>query len=273
MGQRSSNTSYFYFANALSPVHSGGAGGNYIADFAIQREVKEQIPKIDSTSWKGSVRRVIEQKDDLSYDWTFSDLKLLFFPIGSSKHSFLLVTSSKLLREMKMILKTCVVDKEEGYLKDLDLLIEKADYLIANQISCCFEDKNILLGQYPYKVEKVEKEVQGAMKRLANRIGQPVKRLALIPHKELIDIVFYETEYMTRVKLGDDKVVEDKGLFIEEYLPEEAILYGTVSYFYNILKSDEENKKILSNIKMPEKVQIGKNSTLGKGLVQLRRWK
>lgn len=272
MEQHSSNTSYFYFANALSPVHSGGAGGNYIADFAIQREVKEQIPKIDSSSWKGSIRRVIQQKNNLSYNWTFSDLKLLFFPIRSSKHSFLLVTSSELLREMKMILKTCSIDNEEECLKDLDLLIEEADYLMDDQIGCCFEDENILLGQYPYEVEKIEGEVQNAMERLANRFEQPVKRLALIQHEELMDIVFYETEYMTRVKLGDDKVVEDKGLFIEEYLPEEAILYGTVSYFYNILKSEKENEKILSNIRMPEKVQIGKNSTLGKGLVQLRRW-
>ena len=272
MGQHSSNTSYFYFANTLSPVHSGGAGGNYIADFAIQREVKEQIPKIDSSTWKGSARRVIQEKKDLSNNWMFSDLKLLFFPIRSSKNTFLLVTSSDILREMKMILKTCPINNKEECLEDLDLLIEEADYLMDGQISCCFEDKNILLGQYPYEVEKVEEEVGQAMERLANRIGQSVKRLALIPHKELIDIVFYETEYVTRVKLGDDRVIEDKGLFVEEYLPEEAILYGTVSYFYNILKSDEENKKILSNIKMPEKVQIGKNSTLEKGLVQLRRW-
>lgn len=268
------NVSYLYIANAFSPVHSGGASGNLLADFEIQKEPRENIPKIDSSTWKGSIATFLseEQKKGEFSEFTFSDLKLLFFPVASSNQPFTLVTSWTRLMEFFKLSKIYDVINTE-YLDDIrEELGKKTRMIPIRHIMIKQKESSVFIGGCSYVVKELNKDAEEALSKLAKIINQPVERIGIINHLDFVDIVNYELEYITRVRLGEEKVAVDQNLFVEEYLPEESILYGFITKFRNLQKKCEEKERENFIDNMPDIVQIGKNSTLGKGIVQLKRW-
>lgn len=277
----SSFSSSLYIVKAISPVHSGGAGGNYIVDFAIQREVSNHIPKIDASSWKGSIRQAIKNKDNNKWqeyakDIVCSDLKLLFFPVKTALNSFVFVTSKKILGNLKEWSLLHQINDERGIITSISSL---ASVIVGEgRVLATSTTPWIHIGSCPYKVQTLANKnrkdtlVKERIEILANLIDVPKEKIVIMNHKDFCDVVTYETEYVTRIRIGEEKTTEDKHLFVEEYLPEESILYGTITYFENILKSDgKEQAKAFIEENMPKQLQIGKNSTLGKGQIQLEK--
>lgn len=88
----------------------------------------------------------------------------------------------------------------------------------------------------------------------------------------------FSTEVITRIKIGDNGVVQDGGLFTEEFLPEQTILYNFVEDMQNCDKNSfaktileeqgEEIKEAESNIfpRVEGMIQLGGDTTIGKGI-------
>ena len=274
------NQSYLYIAKALSPVHSGGARGNSIADFAIQKEARDNIPKIDSSSWKGSVLNNIsskaiikKDKNSIFYDLVFSDLKLLFFPVRSSSQSFLFVTSFERLETLLDLLKASELQDSDRIIESLEIILKDRRYYSEKDVIHYSERKFLNLGHCSYSIKSFREASLDSLTVLSDFIEQPMNKIVIMPHIDFIDMVNYELEYVTRVRLNEDRVSVEQNLLVEEYLPEESILYGFITHFYNILKTSEENdSEQFMKQEIPHTVQIGKNSILGKGMIKLERW-
>ena len=88
----------------------------------------------------------------------------------------------------------------------------------------------------------------------------------------------FSTEVITRIKIGDNGVVQDGGLFTEEFLPEQTVLYNFVEDMQNCDKNSfaktileeqgEEIKEAESNIfpRVEGMIQLGGDTTIGKGI-------
>lgn len=262
--------SYLYIGTALSSIHVGGTGGNIIADMAIQKEPRELLPKIDSTAWKGSVYSSLSKDKNQKWDLLFSDLNLLFFPIRSNRQPFVLVTSPTQVQRFVTNLKrynpfqmTSVVASIEQFYRSTNELSQ--GLVLGNKFF-----PKIWIGEYLYDVEEPSKLIKPMVRVLATLIQKPVEQIVIIDHEDFVDLVHDELEYITRVKIGEDHVSSEESLFVEEYLPEESVLYGFIKKQLHIGKR-KQNETNVDMMKMPKIIQIGKNTTLGKGIMKLER--
>lgn len=264
--------SYLYIGTALSPIHVGGTSGNVIADMAIQKEPRELLPKIDSTAWKGSVYSNLSKDNNQKRNLLFSDLNLLFFPICSNIQPYVLISSpTQIERFVKFVkiykieeMKEFIQKYEENEIKsELDPK-KKVCYLGSQPL------QNIFIGDYLYEIEDTNERIEEILELLATLIQQPVERIIIIGHNDFVDLVHDELEYITRVKIGEDHVSSEESLFVEEYLPEESVLYGFIKKQPHIGKG-KQNETNVNMTKIPKVIQIGKNTTLGKGIMKLER--
>lgn len=99
----SKSKSKLILLKTITPMHVGASEGSGFVDMPIQREFSTNIPKIESSTIKGVMRdyafkKRIEKvnslfgKKEKSGNLAFTDLKLLFFPVKSSKNIFSLIT-------------------------------------------------------------------------------------------------------------------------------------------------------------------------------------
>lgn len=108
------------------------------------------------------------------------------------------------------------------------------------------------------------------------------KDLVILSDEVFADFVNLFTEVVTRTRINSETgTVANGALFTEEYLPTETVLYTLTfsSPIFNenkgIFKSDEGKKdyeKVMDYFtkKLPKVIQIGGNSTLGKGIVRTK---
>ena len=77
------------------------------------------------------------------------------------------------------------------------------------------------------------------------------------------------TQVDTRIRIGDDGVVEDGALFTEEFLPEESVLYSAVEEWKDgTLQAFTEGLK-----KKTFFMQFGGDMTIGKGITEVHIYK
>ena len=262
--------SYLYIGTALSSIHVGGTGGNIIADMAIQKEPRELLPKIDSTAWKGSVYSSLSKDKNQKWDLLFSDLNLLFFPIRSNRQPFVLVTSPTQVQRFVTNLKrynpfqmTSVVASIEQFYRSTNELSQ--GLVLGNKFF-----PKIWIGEYLYDVKEPSELIETMVRVLATLIQKPLEQIVIVGQKDFADLVHDELEYITRVKIGEDHVSSEESLFVEEYLPEESILYGFIKKQPHI-GIEQQNKTDVEMNDIPKIIQIGKNTTLGKGIMKLER--
>jgi CRISPR-associated protein Cmr4 len=118
------------------------------------------------------------------------------------------------------------------------------------------------------------------------------KNLVLLSDDDFRDFVNLSTEVITRTKINNlTGTVQDGALFTEEYLPAESVLYSLVlaaPVFPVLAKGEEDKRKRLSGKTHEEsdakavityfdkiiseeannRLQIGANATIGKGLIR-----
>lgn len=279
------------YIKAMTPVHAGSGQDLGIVDMPIQRERHSNIPKIEASSLKGSIKSWIyrntrfeenEDKITMLYEVfgsengennsssriSFTDGKLLFFPIKSSSGIFKLITCPYILNRW-------VEDiKFEGKYTDLevDLKIDIRD----GQCICTDEKEKIFLEEYIFKKIADKKDILGKIKRINEKVVNnsiDMSKIVIINDSEYIDLVSMYTEVITRNKIDSETgVAQPGGLFTEEYLPVESILY------FMVLSSPIFNEKKLDfsldimqyfNNEISDIFQVGGNATIGKGFVKI----
>lgn len=253
-----------FFIKVITPLHAGSGSDVGVVDMPIQRESHTSFPKIEASSLKGSIRSEFTDKHneedakkifgtgDNAGALGFSDARILFFPVKSVKGVFAYVTCPMVLERLQEDLKLS---------SDKTFSISKIS-LNDDEKCIVFSDKNsiednVVLEEYSFAIQETKTE---DFIKLSN-FDEVKERLVIISDNNFTHFVKNSTEVITRIKIGKDGVVDKEAgaLFTEEYLPTETVMYalalGEVDKFTN---------------EIPLTMQIGGNSTLGKGIVELK---
>jgi CRISPR-associated protein Cmr4 len=316
--------SKLFFIIAETPLHPGSGGEvTGLVDLPVQRERHTNFPKIEASGLKGCIREAFEKSNkqiSLNSQQTnindkkiislvfgpedteeahagalaFTDARILLFPVKSLKGVFAWVTCPMVL---------------EGFKEDLKLTGEKFNYLLPEQIkegncwisdgSTIFIDDQIVLEEYTFKAEK-KNEVKEIAKFFAQKIfpqqendtykfwrEKLEKDLVILSDDDFEQFVTSSTEVITRTRINNvTGTVDTKrgGLWTEEYLPQDTILYSIAMAspvrvekdeakgIFRADDPDKEAEKVLQffELGIPEVIQIGGNQTIGKGIVRIQ---
>jgi len=287
-----------FFIKVVTPLHVGSGSDLGVVDLPIQRESHTGFPKIEASSLKGSIRRAFEDNcksdedkkkihiafgcdecekefpddfNDKNKDFAgalgFSDAKILFFPVKSVKGVFAYVTCPMVLNrfcEEKKLIKS--EELENGFnIPKIDSL-NGNDYIVLGDKNKIDKTNNIILEEYSFTIQKTESK---EFINISN-LNIDTEKIVIISDDNFTHFVKNSTEVITRTKIDNTTgTVAQGALFTEEYLPSETIMYSLV--IANKPFSQEiENFDTMSFFnKIPKHLQIGGNSTLGKGIVEI----
>ncbi|MBU3127898.1 type III-B CRISPR module RAMP protein Cmr4 [Clostridium tagluense] len=282
------------YIKALTSIHAGAGQGLDSVDMPIQREKHSNIPKIEASSLKGSIKHSLyrkfrgeegeipktlkaelynifgsEEEENYSSAIGFTDARVLFFPVKSATDIYKLVTCPYVMKRWAEDLK--IVDKlENNKLKDLN--VNDGECKVIDKNKCVGNKGNlkIILEEYVFAV--VEDELEELKGILTNIGGLDIKRVVILSDSDFIDIVTMYTEIITRNKIDvKTGAAADTGLFTEEYLPSETILYFILLAAPSFNKDDKKtSQQVLDYFdENVERVfQVGGNATIGKGFVK-----
>jgi len=247
-----------FFIKVITPLHAGSGSDLGVVDMPIQRESHTSFPKIEASSLKGSIRSDFTNKNseeeaekifgtgEKAGALGFSDARILFFPVKSVKGVFAYITCPMVLERLKNDLKLS---------GDKTFTIPKID--VSDEKCIVSSEKNsiknkVILEEYSFTVDKQKLNIE-----LPN-FDEVKERLVIISDDNFTHFVKNSTEVITRIKIGKDGIVDKEAgaLFTEEYLPSETVMYA--------LALGEVDEFDMSKV-----LQVGGNSTLGKGIVEL----
>lgn len=294
-----------------TPMHVGAGSELGVVDMPIQRERPTGFPKIEASSLKGSFRNNFEkdeeqkaytevlfgpEKDGSEYSSTlqFTDGRILLFPVKSAYGIFAWITCPFIINRFNNDMGIMGVDGFEiNVEKETEL--EKDSAITTSESDLIIKDKDnkeyIMLEEFGYKVIRKEKNIFDKLidqVNLDDYSSKKIKKDIVVVHDEIFRyFVEMSTEVNIRIRIGNEGVVEEGGLFTEEYLPSETIMYNFIKSSVPKVSEDKikkylgnKNKNINENnynSKAEDKfeeyleenpvIQIGGNSTLGKGLV------
>lgn len=239
------------FIHVLTPMHVGGNYEFSVVDQPIQREGHTGFPKIEASSFKGSVRHHLERQNknveelfgstEQAGKLTFTDAHILFFPIRSAKGLYALITCPSILARYT---------KGEPIKLDGEAATYSNDLIIEGKL---------LLDEYVYTDIKRNDDFNQIIKSIEEKMGSAIclkQHALLLSDDDFAYFVKHHTEVITRVAIDSTTGTVKEGLFDEEYVPAEAIFYTTI-YGEGI-----ENLGL-------DVLQIGGNMTIGKGFVKI----
>jgi len=286
---------------AVTPLHPGsGTAISGTVDLPIQRERHTEFPLIQGSSLKGVLRnsandvgitgkvKIKEGDKEVEKEWAYvifgepdrvggisvTDARILTFPVRTLKSVFGWITCPLVLdrykRDLGLVRVTVnweipkpINDEEAKVCKDSNV-VDKHLYIEDLQLKCA-EDEN---------VNKIAKELSNA---LPNNIAYKgikeklEKDLIIVSDDVFRDLVSLNTEVVTRIKIKPDTgTVETGGLWSEEYLPTDTVMYSLIlipSKLNNL--NPEDIMKQLTNY--DERIlQIGGDETIGKGFALIK---
>lgn len=290
-----SDSAAILYLHAVTSLHPGSGTALGVVDLPIQRERHTNWPVVPGSSLKGVLREAMRPRLGGNGEWeamfgpetsnaskhagavTFTDARLLAFPVRSLKGVFAWVTCKAVL---------------DRYARDLTLAGITADglsvsdpptgHMLAPQ-NCplLIEDNAALLEEFDFTRSGDSAPVAEWLSRHAGVDAAAQERLrshlVVLNETDFTHFAVHATEIIARVGIdAATRTVRDKALFYEEFLPPESLLYAV------ILASPSRRQEmamgsgaILARLaeNMPLVLQIGAGETIGKGLVaaMLRR--
>jgi len=256
-----------FFIKVITPLHVGSGSDLGVVDMPIQRESHTGFPKIEASSLKGSIRSEFVSKNgeeeaetifgtgDKGGDLGFSDARILFFPVKSVNGVFAYITCPMVLKRLEEDLK---LNDKNLKLKNIPTVNDDICITFKNNINTINNKEHIVIEEYSFQVSK--NKLDDSLFDNIPKIEIDKTRLVIISDNNFIHFVKNSTEVITRIRIGENGVVDKKSgaLFTEEYLPAETVMYalaiGKIDKFIN---------------ETPTLLQVGGNSTLGKGIVEL----
>lgn len=280
-----------FLLHAISSVHAGSGSELGIVDLPIQREKHTGFPKIESSTLKGAIRANIYGKDEETENLifgtkkgetddhgasavAFSDARTLLFPVKSMRNIFAYITCPSVLKRFNY---ECAIYQNEH----IQLPVPEENTCSSNKLQIG-NGTHIVLEEYAYEV-KVDEETKQLAETLEAILfpnqneGYLKDRLVVLTDDDFTDFVKLSTEVNARIRINPKTGTVDKetgGLFYEENLPPETVLYGFV--FTSNSRQPESKKQmtaeevleLLTNGSMfPEVFQLGGNTTIGRGLL------
>lgn len=268
-----------YYLKALTSIHAGSGEELDIVDMPIQREKHSNIPKIEGSSLKGSIKHWIYRskniinspsKEDEFFEMlgkdenadrisriSITDARLLFFPIKSSEDIFKLITCPYVLN--RWIEDMNYANESKISIKRIDQVLEDGKCISKNSTN------KIFLEEYIF--EPIESEILDNW----DLDSSVLNRIVVINDTEFVELVNMYTEVITRNKIDfKTGAAKGTGLFTEEYLPTETIMYFMAVGTPNFNNKDSKSKYAIDYLdnNLSEVFQVGGNATIGKGFMR-----
>lgn len=308
---------------AEHPVHAGSGSGVGAIDLPIQRERVTNWPIIQPSGLKGALRELFEKHSGNSSDPTFArkiaevfgpdtkaeelhsgavsftEARLLLFPVRSLKGTFAYVTCPLALKRLTRDLETIRAcggnDLSTVNGHSLPLLTHVAEDQILVQANAQNRPDSLLTitpaGQQQHYVTLEEftfiAQPQAGVGQLASWLAAAAdalpwldkdnlaRRLAVVTDNVFKDFVEMATEVITRNKIDDATgTVAEGALWTEEHLPRESVLYAPVF----AAPSFQANNPLLNDAGEVMNflvthgagyLWLGGNTTVGRGLVRV----
>lgn len=295
------------FIHALTPLHAGTGQGVGVIDLPIAREKATGLPYLPGSSVKGTLRDHCPEPDRVKVfgpetdnadahasSAQFTDQRLLLLPVRSLKGTFAWVTSPYILRRLQ---RDAIASNATGLNLPTNAIPQPA--LSNNGVACAASQPAELKteignNQQAVVLEDLDLQPDNAKTAdaaawagwISDRIfpappnGQSewkqelLKRFCIVPDEVMSFLLNTATEVTARISLDDDiKTVKTGGLWYEEALPAETILYGlataTVIKQNNAILSSSTNTFSVIGQLAGNMMQFGGKATTGRGLCRL----
>lgn len=294
------------FVHALSPLHAGTGQGVGVIDLPIAREKATGLPYLPGSSVKGTLRDHCPAADKVKVfgpetdnadahasSAQFTDQRLLLLPVRSLKGTFAWATSPYILRRLKR-------DAEASGITGLPTNAIPQPVLQNNTVQCAASQPDALktsIGNNQQAVVLEDLDLQPDAGATANAaawaswIGDRVfpnpnpnqahewkqellKRFCVVPDEVMSFLLNTATEITARISLDDNmKTVKKGGLWYEEALPAETILYGLLTAT-EIKKNGQTLSATGNTVSVirtltQSVMQFGGKATTGRGLCRL----
>lgn len=276
------------FLHALSPLHAGTGKGVGAIDLPIAREKATNLPIVPGSTIKGVLRANCEDETlkikifgpetnaagDHAGSAQFSDLRLLFLPVRSLSGTFAWVTSPLVLRRFA---RDCKMAQTLTFGKPPKLTDENTCLLASDPSSLTMtidgQENQVVLedlrltGTFAPNLKNL---IDGLCVHLFSDIQwqETFSRRVCVVHDDVLAFLLETaTEITARIQLEQErKTVKDSALWYEEALPAESILAGLMTVQEVKATADEVERGIRA---IPNPIQVGGNSTVGRGLCNL----
>lgn len=270
------------YIRAISPIHAGTGQSLTSVDMPIQREQHSNIPKIEGSSLKGSIKHTIYHKlniketetekekefysilgsqngEDSASGVSITDAKLLFFPMRSATDIYKLITCPYILKRWKENTNQDInLDENILNLKDGECIVGTNKRLL--------NEKLLMLEEYIFDVKEGSLDIFVEIPDIETFKN----KIVILSDSDFINMVSMYTEIITRNKIDVEKgTAEGTALFTEEYLPAETVLYFSImeSAFYERKYDVNPLDFVIENL--GKVFQVGGNETIGKGFVKI----
>ncbi|MCS7224468.1 MAG: type III-B CRISPR module RAMP protein Cmr4 [Armatimonadetes bacterium] len=303
-----------FFLYAETPLHAGSGTGLGIVDLPIQRERVTGYPIVQASGLKGCLRDMVANHSqscnnpncpfaphanwddkvkivfgpetsaasDYAGAASFSDAKILLFPVRSLVGVFAWVTSTHALSRFQRDVKAAGQTLSWSW----DASTSESSAFVGSK-SCVVTGNRIVLEEFAFNAEFRNEVTQIgdwiAQKALPQspeykcwRESLP-KRLVILPEDAFRDFTQLSTEVVTRIRINDEsKTVASGALWSEELLPADSLLYAQafaskprVSSAPNDLSTAKQVLDFLKHCINNKRLQIGGDTTIGRGLVSV----
>ncbi len=286
------------FLHAVTSVHVGSGSSVSTIDLPIQREKHTDFPMIAGSGLKGAVRSFVKgagladntinvifgpetNGSDYAGAISFTDAKILLFPVKSVKGVFAWITCPAVLERFKRELE---INNIPNQLKISDVTGDKS--LSPNDCECVINPNSIVLEEYEF-VNTKDGNAGSIAQFLESKISTDTnsywsKRLknniVIISNDNFKEFVKYSTEIQTRIKINNETGTVDKGaLFYEENIPAETIFYSSLLTSEPHTESKDASTADAASIKATltgkldnTYVQVGGDATIGKGIIKVK---
>lgn len=306
------------FLYTETPLHTGSGSSLSVVDLPIQRERHTNLPMVQASGLKGSLRDYAEQKykndanaktkitlvfgperegSEHAGAISFTDARLLLFPVRSLKGIFAWVTCPSVLQRFIRDLSVAgTASKASLNIPD----VGENEALVTNSSEIAV-DKKVVLEEFSFDVKDSEEDKKKAAE-IAKWISENAipkgispdkdeykfwrdkitKNLVILPDNAFRDFTEFSTEVIARIKLnpskttGKDPETGEKGnLFYEEHLPSDTLLYSLALASDPLgnkptdFQTAEHVLKFLTDLQI-DRFQLGGDETVGRGIVKLQ---
>ncbi len=294
------------FIYTESSLHCGSGTSLGVIDLPIQREKYTDYPVCQASGVKGVVREWFENTHGENNDKviktfgpdfnnrgsdseafagaaTFTDARLLLFPVRSLNGVFAYTTSRFALSRLKRDLQMAGVTVNWDVPDDAgDMIVGANDYKINDS------NNRVVLEEYTFNFQANE-SVKAIAEWISNNAmpqGDEYKfwrekiktDLFILPENAFRDFVKLSTEVQARIQIDNEKkVVKQGALFYEEALQSDSLLYSVVIAHDPSCDRDKRPEHLKDSSDVigflneidGNRLQFGGDATIGKGIVNV----
>jgi CRISPR-associated protein Cmr4 len=293
------------FIYTESSLHCGSGTSLGVIDLPIQREKYTDYPVCQASGVKGVVREWFENKygekdSRIKYTFgpdfgrgdgdahagaaTFTDGRLLLFPVRSLNGVFAYTTSRFALNRLKRDLQMVGVNGITWNVPD-----DSGDKILGvNSSKIADKDNKVVLEEYTFDFQDSD-DVKNIAEWIADNAipkgpeykfwKEKIKTdLIVLPDNAFRDFVKLSTEVQARIMIDNEKkTVKQGALFYEEALSSDSLLYSVVMAHDPACDSDKRPEKLKSHNEVmaflseinTQRLQFGGDATIGKGIVNI----